>query len=144
MIMFDKGQTPLLFDEKNGYLKQIEYSGKTIPLCSKLWKIETNDGILEINDMTSFKTQAYSDMLKLFWENEKALVTVTLRAGDDGKIYWNINVDLFGGNGVNKVIFPLFEGLGFENDNYLLIGYQNGTLIKNPVDSLLAKNRSIT
>jgi len=46
-------------------------------------------------------------MLKLFWENEKALVTVTLRAGDDGKVYWNINVDLYDGRGVNKVIFPM-------------------------------------
>jgi len=107
MIIFEKGQSHLLFDEKNGYLDQIEYNGRTIPLRSKLWKIETSDGILEINDMTSFKTQAYSDMLKLFWENEKALVTVTLRAGDDGKVYWNINVDLYDGRGVNKVIFPM-------------------------------------
>jgi len=143
MIIFEKGKNPLLFDEKSGYLNGIEYNGKTISLCSKLWEIETNDGALEIKDMTSFRTQAYSDMLKLFWENEKALVTVTLRAGDDGKIYWNINADLYGTNSVGKVRFPIFEGLGFDNDNYLLVGYQSGTLLKNPVDAFLSKGKQI-
>ncbi len=143
MIEFKKGQSPLFFDEKCGYLKEIEYEKKRISLFSGLWKIEAESGVLEIKDMTSFRHEAYSDMLKLFWENEKAVVTVTLRSEECGKIYWSMNVDLKGENTVGKVIFPIFEGLRFENEDYLLVGYQNGTLLKNPVDSLLSKDEQI-
>ena len=143
MIEFNKGQTPLFFDEKMGYLEGAEYNGKKISLSSKLWRVETTDGTLEIKDMTSFTVQSYSDMLKLFWKNEKAQVAVTINAKCDGNIYWNINVDLYDKSAVNKVIFPIFEGLKFANENYLLVGYQNGTLLKNPVESLLSKDEQI-
>ena len=43
MIEFNKGQTPLFFDEKMGYLEGAEYNGKKISLSSKLWRVETTD-----------------------------------------------------------------------------------------------------
>ena len=41
---------------------------------------------------------------------------------------------------VEQVLFPVFEGLTFEQEEYLLLPYQNGTLLKNPVENLFQKN----
>ncbi|MBE7049656.1 MAG: hypothetical protein E7394_02670 [Ruminococcaceae bacterium] len=139
MIKIGNEKTTLIFDGEKGCLKSIQYGKNEISLLSRLWRVETNDGDIEIENMTSFSHQIYGNMLKLFWKNEKALITVTVRVEECGKIYWSINADLSGSNGVGKVIFPIFEGLRFEKEDYLLIGYQNGTLLKNPVDSLLSK-----
>ena len=143
MINFGNGQTILFFDEQVGYLKGIEYKKRYIPLLSKLWSVETRNGVLQICDMTSFRFEKYNDIIKLFWESDAGIVTVTIRIEDSGKVYWNVNVDLYDNNSINKVIFPIFEGLRFEKENYMLLGYQNGIILKNPVDSLLCKNKEI-
>ncbi len=141
-IVYGNKQTKLFFDEKNGYLEAIEYNGNKILLHSKLWSIQSVNGEISISDMNRFNAIDYKNILKLFWEGESAKVVVTLKAETE-KIRWQINVDLLNGNAINKVQFPIIEGMNFSKENYLLVTWQNGTIIKNPIEALLSKNKQI-
>lgn len=136
-IIFGNEQTQMYFNEK-GYLEKTEYKGRTIELQSSLWMIQTPEGWFGIADMDRFSVQSYGNMCKLFWKNNAATVTVTLRAERE-KIYWGINVDLYGENAVERVEFPILEGMKFSGENYLLTTWQNGCIVKNPVESFLSR-----
>ena len=55
----------------------------------------------------------------------------------------NISVDTHNKEAVNEVVFPIIEGLSFNTDNYILITWQNGRIIKNPVDNFLSKGYDV-
>lgn len=137
-IVFGNNSTTLSFNADSGYLEGINYGDKIIPLHSKLWSIQTTVGELTISDMASFRYEEYSDNIKLIWDSETAKVTVGVLLGEDDKIRMNIRTEVFNG-AVRRVKFPIIEGLNFKDDNYLLIAYQNGHLMKNPVDVFLSK-----
>lgn len=141
-IKLSTKNTTVCFDSEKGYLKQIEYGDKVILLQSKLWSIHTTQGNLTINDMDRFYVQSYDGVRKLFWENDATKICVTVRA-KDGKIRWNINAEVLGDNAISKVQFPILEGLNFDSDNYLLITWQNGHLLKNPIDGLLSRGEKV-
>ncbi len=142
IINFMSEKTQLVFDLQNGYLEQILYNGKTIPIHSKLWSIETNAGDFGIADMTSFRKEECPDNIKLFWKSATASVTVTILACDGGKIGMCINAEI-ADNAIKSIKFPIIEGMSFKNESQLLIPWQNGHLIKNPVDTLLSKNAEV-
>ena len=73
MIKLGSENVNLFFDSEKGYLQFVEYSNLKISILSKLWRVETNEGTLEIADMTSFSYQSYSNMLKLFWKLEEQI-----------------------------------------------------------------------
>ena len=77
-------------------------------LHSKLWSVQTKEDELGIADMDEFSVQSYGNMCKLLWKSDVATVTVTLHAECE-KIYWGFNVDLYGGDAVDKVEFPIIE-----------------------------------
>jgi len=134
--------TELCFDAEKGYLEKVVYGGREIPMHSKLWSVDTNQGALTIEKMSRFYVQSYDGVRKLFWENDAAKVCVTLRVRDE-KIRWNIVAELFDGSTVGAVQFPILEGLKFQNDNYLLLTWQNGHLLKNPIEDFLAKGEEV-
>ncbi|MBE7030411.1 MAG: hypothetical protein E7409_03155 [Ruminococcaceae bacterium] len=135
---FGNNQTKLLFDQEKGYLEKIEYNNRSVDIRSKFWCVHTVNGELTIADMKEFWVQSYGNMRKLFWKSDAATVTVTLRTEFE-KIYFGINVDLYGENAVNEVEFPIVEGMKFSKENYMLTTWQNGCIIKNPVENLLSK-----
>lgn len=168
-IKFGTEQLGFCFSKDSGYLEQIIYNEKQISVHSRLWKVQTAKGWLDIASMERFRFECCGAMLKLYWENAEALVTVTLRTetvsgtsetvSKYDKLRMNINVDLkadnsqcsagsnagahTGINAVNRVQFPIIEGLKFAQEDYLLVTWQNGSLIKNPIDSLLCKGEQI-
>ncbi|MBE7030770.1 MAG: hypothetical protein E7409_04995 [Ruminococcaceae bacterium] len=142
-IIFGNEQTKVYFGEEKGYLEKIEYKGRTIDLHSKLWSVQTKEGELGIADMTEFRHECYDGVIKLFWANDIAKVGITVKNGEDGKLRWRINADVFGGEVVRRVKFPILEGLNFDTENYLLITWQNGHLVKNPVDTFLCKGLEV-
>lgn len=142
-IIFETASTKLYFNSRNGRLEQIEYDGTLIPLSSKLWLVETANGKLTIDDMTQFNCERYENRLKLIWHSEAASVYVAVKEGDSGKINMNISIDTHGAAALNEVVFPIIEGLRFDTDNHLLITWQNGRIIKNPVDNFLCKGHDV-
>ena len=137
-IIFGNEQTKLFFGNEQGFLEKIIYNGHIMELHSKLWSVQTKEDELGIADMDEFSVQSYGNMCKLLWKSDVATVTVTLHAECE-KIYWGFNVDLYGGDAVDKVEFPIIEGMKFSKNNYLLITWQNGCIVKNPVESLLSR-----
>ena len=106
-ITFGNDEYTLCFNSENGYLEKVEYLGKPIELGSKLWSVCTANGELGIDNMKSFCAKAYEDVLKLFWKNEKALVTVNLKNDENKKIRMNLSVDLYDEDAINDVRFPI-------------------------------------
>ena len=141
-LTFENHQVALHFHAETGYLEGVTYRGSFIPLRSKLWQVEAGGKTLEIGDMTRFYYTRYPDALKLFWENDAAQVIVTV-CPDGEKLRLNLQVQLFRGNTVGKVHFPIFEGLRFDTDNELIITWQNGRVLKNPVDNFLCKGLQV-
>ena len=142
-INFGYGKTKVLFDSEKGYLEKIIYNGNVIECKSKLWSIESGEKYITIEDMTSFRVEEYSDNIKLFWKSKEAKVCVNISDKNDGKLRWNITAEVFGGKKLSRVKFPIIEGMNFNDDNYLLITWQNGHLIKNPVDNFLSKGAEV-
>ncbi|MBE7031314.1 MAG: hypothetical protein E7409_07860 [Ruminococcaceae bacterium] len=138
-LTFGNELTKVYFDKEKGFLKKIEYKGRTIHLCSKLWSVQVKEGELTIADMTAFRHECYEGVLKLFWESHAAKVCVIVKNGEDGKLRFRIMTEVFGGEAVRRVRFPILEGMKFDTENYLLLTWQNGRILKNPVDTFLCK-----
>lgn len=138
-IVFGNEQTKLCFSRETGFLEKIEYKERTIGLHSKIWSVQTREGELGIEDMTDFRYECHDGVLKLFWMSDIAKVGVTVKNGEDEKLRWCINAEVSDGEAVRQVRFPILEGLNFDTENHLLITWQNGHLVKNPVDSFLCK-----
>lgn len=142
-ITFGNESFQLCFNEADGRPEQILYLGKVIPLVGKLWSIRTKQGDLGIADMTKFWFERYTDVLKLYWTTSRETVIVNLRCDRDGKVRMNISAEVAQDNAVRDVRFPMIGGLNFEKDNYLLITWQNGRILKNPVETFLRKGMEV-
>lgn len=142
-ILFGTKDVRLEFDAVNGCLQQAFYQEQSIPLQSKLWKVQTGSGELGIADMAGFRYERYEKVLKLFWHSDKARVIVTLRVDQEEKLRMHISVDMMDGDAICEVRFPLMEGMSFRKDNYLLITWQNGRLLKNAVDTFFSKGAEV-
>ena len=141
-LTFGNDQVTLYFNKENGKLEGLSNGSVYTHLSSKLWKVETGSQTLEIGDMQWFYYEQYETVLKLFWEGEKAQVIVTV-SRDTEKLRWNLQVQLPIGDTVGKVHFPIFEGLRFTEDNNLIVTWQNGRILKNPVDNFLCKGLQV-
>lgn len=141
-IVFGDNSVQLCFNSEKGFLEEVHYGSKAVRLHSRLWSIQTKNGEIGIKNMSGFRFEKYADNLKLYWQSNAAAVMVTVQYGVDGKLRMNIRAEVVDST-ISQVKFPVLEGLTFENDNYLLITWQNGHLVKNPVDSLLCKDREV-
>ena len=142
-LTFGNRQTTLHFHAENGSLAGISYGGIYSPLPSKLWRVEAGSQTLEISHMQKFYYQQYEGVLKLIWEKENAQVIVTVNRGAEHKLRWNLQVQLSSGDTVGKVHFPIFEGLRFTQENNLILTWQNGRILQNPVETFLCKGLQV-
>lgn len=125
-------------DAGSGQILQIKAGEDTLPLRGSFWKIETGDrAFVTIWDMTSFTYTLTEEKLTLFWNKDTLTVKVQMFV-QDALLKMDITV-ASQTLGLNRILFPVYEGIEkiSGNDDYLTLPYQNGFLIKNPVDSLL-------
>ena len=125
-------------DAGSGQILQIKVGEDTLPLRGSFWKIETGDrAFVTIWDMTSFTYTLTEEKLTLFWNKDTLTVKVQMFV-QDALLKMDITV-ASQTLGLNRILFPVYEGIEkiSGNDDYLTLPYQNGFLIKNPVDSLL-------
>lgn len=141
-IEFGNGEVTLRFSGVNGALEGLVYGGAFVQVPGKLWRVETEGKNLEIGDMETFSWQRYESTLKLVWKNTAGQVIVTVEAGEGEKLRWNMQVQLHGGS-VGKVHFPILEGLRFETENNLIVTWQNGCMLQNPVENFLRKGLQV-
>lgn len=143
--MTDINFKKLYFDEKTGHLKGMCHNNNLYNINSEIWNIELIDKSSVFNvspdDSMNFRFEYTEKALTLFWENETISVIVTLN-DKDGFSHWHIAAESKSETKkINKVVFPIIKGLSAikekDCEDYLLLPYQNGWLIKNPADDLL-------
>ncbi|MBR7142123.1 MAG: hypothetical protein IKD06_01140 [Clostridia bacterium] len=142
-IRFGTGKTQVVFDARQGCLQKLCYGDLELALAGGLWRLQTREGMLLPEDMEKFSYALTSDCLQLCWTDSRATVTVTVCDGKDSKLRWRIKAETGESDSLSRVCFPVLTGLSFEEDNYLLIPWQNGHLIKNPVENFLRKKLSL-
>lgn len=122
----------------DGSLKHISYDGREIFKNSPLWKIKCKNYEYSIKDMTAFSFNSSDNYIELLWENDKLRVSVLINYDDGYK--FNLSAHLYNDEGIEKVIFPIFNNLKAicpeESHDYLMLPYQNGWLVKNPIKLL--------
>ena len=139
---FGNDQVKLQFSAENGKLEGFTYKGVFTALESKLWQVETAGKLLSIADMQAFSSKIYDNALHLIWQSKDARVIVAVSTDAENKLRWNIQAELYNGT-VGKVEFPIFEGLRFDTDNELIVTWQNGRLLHNPVENFLSKGLQV-
>lgn len=142
LITFENAPVTLHFNGENGKLESVGYAGKEIAIPSSLWRIDTGKTLLSIDTMQRFFCNNSGDAMELIWENDQARVIVMVSADGEQKIHWNIQAELTDG-AVGKVEFPIFEGLRFDTDNALIVTWQNGRILHNPVENFLCKGLQV-
>lgn len=137
----------LLFDKNQGMLKGIVYKNNFINLDSLLWGIDVkHENVMQefsIKDMPAFNYSFRENDLDMFWENDYFKVNVRLKCNEE-KIKWRIGVQSNSDEYcIYKVIFPIIGDITpFSEEgcnDYLLLPWQNGWIIKDPVHTLLDK-----
>ena len=141
-ITFGNEQITLQFNGENGKLEGFVYGGAFTAIPSLLWRIDTGKKVLDIDAMQQFSSRTYGDSLYLIWESREGKIIVKLAADEAQKIRWSIQVALNDG-AVGKVEFPVFQGLRFDTDNELIVTWQNGRILHNPVENFLRKGLQV-
>ena len=114
------------------------YNDKRFFANSPLWKIKCNKNEYTIKDMESFSHTEYDNYIELKWSNKEVSVIVCVFYDD--KYEFNIAVTA-SNDTIDNVVFPIFDDVNSISQNdetaYMLLPYQNGWLIKNPISTIL-------
>lgn len=150
-ITYASNGIQLKFDNVNGKLMKVIYREFIINMVSPVWRIEIkNSGkvnIVTIDDQMSFYHKITGNSLILSWKNDAYKVKVTINE-DYSKITWGIDVNsLIKDNCISKVIFPVIGNIKTIShdgeEDYLILPWQNGWLIRNPINTFLNKENAI-
>ena len=131
-----------VFDEGNGKLIGALIGGVKYKFGGDIWEITAkNENGTECTlipeQFEHFKYSQKPDLLELCWNNEEYEVTVTLSALND-KVFWNIAIQTVNYK-LKKIVFPKFNKIDSikNGKDMLLIPYQSGWIIENPVEKVL-------
>lgn len=141
MIEFASKKLMLYFDECDGKLLKAASPVGQAEMKSRLWEVKSTTGTYSISDSKQFCYNKTEQALKLKWTGKGISVCVTISKFDDG-LRWSISADL-ADDAVEYVQFPILEGLRFERNDNLLVGWQNGHVIEDPIGSFLREGNRI-
>lgn len=137
-ISFGTEAAMFCFAEDTGILTGIQTPFGQFAANSSVWKICAKDRTYTIADMETFSYAYSPKLMKLNWRGKGIRVSVRLVLVSE-TVRWKIFVDMTDAMPLEQVLFPVLEGLTFGREEYLLLPYQNGTLLKNPVENLFQK-----
>lgn len=132
----------ICFDEK-GIIKNIKNGNDEFKLNSITWDIEKGDNqVISPKDMTSFTYECKNDELKMYWKSDKDNVNVNIRYEDDF-LKMKINVDTK--DTLRRIRFPKYNSISkiTEKDDKLVLPYQQGFLINDPIENLLKSRKDV-
>lgn len=126
-------------EEEKGLILSIQEAEQELALRGSFWKIERTQACpLTIADMEQFTYELRGeDRLVLTWKKEAFRVCVTFREEEQ-----KLKMHIFAGGGEEKlerIHFPVYGGIEriSEAEDELILPWQNGFLIRNPIDTLL-------
>ena len=137
------------FDEIHGNIEKIEGNDFFIEFTKSIWEIETlKDGsnqLMYIEDMDTFDYAVGQDGIDLAWASSAMNVKVHV-CFKGRRTGWDIEAEVKAdGTFINKVNFPVFGSIQrlSEADDCLLLPWQNGWIIRDPVNTLLKHDGDI-
>ena len=137
MIIFGNETMKVCFRESDGMLMAIDSKYGKTSFENHIWAVNCGDSLCKPEDMGSFTAVQRKDALNLIWKKGEEKVCVMLTKGE--KIRWRIFVN--GSVPIYSVDFPIFKGLPAKHD--LLLGWQNGSVVEDFVDSFLALDKEV-
>lgn len=137
MIIFGNETMKVCFRESDGMLMSIDSKYGKTSFENHIWAVNCGDSLCKPEDMDSFTAVPKEDSLNLIWTKGEEKVCVVLTKGENirWRIFVNVSVP------VSSVDFPIFKALPAKHD--LLLGWQNGSVIKDFVDSFLALDKEV-
>ena len=151
MLRWKTDTCTLCLDEADGGLLGLETDGFHIPLEGALWGFDSagRDGgtrAVAPSPAFTFTHYAKSGTLHLLWEKPGTKVEVRIW-NLEGQMAMKIAVVLPEGEALGRVRFPILGGLPTlsENgaDDRLLLPWQNGFVIRDPLHTLLDKQEAL-
>jgi hypothetical protein len=131
----------LCFDEKNGGILKIENGNKSIAFSELGWMVELADKTQVTKKCGLVFSYEHSDVLSLNWKNEDISVAVTIFS-EDGMLKSKIKVDS-DAQPITRVNYPLYVGVKQLDGDRLLLPWQNGLIVKDPIKNLIAPEKKI-
>ncbi len=132
-------------DEQTGKLVSMAFKDREYLSPSNLWRVSLTDGnekkSMDLDDGFSFSSRITKNFLVLTWENDN-LKTVVNVLSEEEKLRWNIVVASKKTDyKISSVAFPIINGIETikttDDDDVLLVPYQGGWLIHDPVKEFL-------
>lgn len=146
-ICWETASHALYFDSSNGDLLTINSGGYVIPIRHSLWSFDKITALQQKQTVADsnafiFFSEKKADILHLYWKNDSAKIHVLLENQDE-QTAMKIEIHLTDGSKLFSVRFPVIGNIPYLSDNgeqdQLLLPWQNGFLIKNPIRNLLPK-----
>lgn len=141
MKSFGLGNYIIGIDTVNGRILEIKNGESSLEFSSLTWRLELADKSAIAPDSGMEFSYEYADSLTLSWHGCGASVKLTLfKDGDDLKSTMSASSDNIG---ISRVYYPLYNAVKKLPDDVLMLPWQNGLTVKNPLENLLAPEKSI-
>ena len=141
MITFKLGDYTVGIDDGTGRILDIKNGDKNIELSALTWRIQLSDKSEISTDSGMTFSYNYSDSLTLSWHGCGVNVELSLfTEGNDLKSSIKASSDALG---ISRVYYPLYNGVKKLPNDVLMLPWQNGLIVKDPLKNLLAPEKSI-
>lgn len=126
-------------DAERGIISKISNENQSIEFKRLAWEIELADkSVITLDTSLEFSYKC-TDKLSMLWQGSGVAVEMTFFVADN-LLKSNISVksdDI----AINRVYYPIYEGVKKLSDDELLLPWQNGLSIKDPLKNLVAPNK---
>ena len=120
----------------NGRLVELYQNGFRTGLCGSLWEIACNNALIE-NKSTDVTVVQNGNSAYLIWNCD--CFSVQVRAACKYNLLY-LSADVSGDKPIDSFTFPLFENIcdfGTPEESYMVVPYQSGFVVKNPIKNLV-------
>ncbi|MDD2392507.1 MAG: DUF6259 domain-containing protein [Eubacteriales bacterium] len=141
------GNASILINKDTGDLYELKYKEFKMLSAGCIWKLKLkhNNEILEFDkiDDLRFNYNYIQSGFRLIWSCDTFEVTVNI-TGRANRFLFDISVTTLSNKySIYEVVFPIIKGLkpidGNGEEDYLVLPWQNGLLINDPIHSLISK-----
>ena len=131
----------LSIDLCDGAISEISRGEESVDFSSLAWAVELSDGTrVTKKDGFEFSCES-SDALTLTWDGKYMSVTLTLFS-EGGMLKSKIKVDSRA-KSINRVYYPLYEDVRAKAGDSLVIPWQNGLAVKDPIKNLITPDKDV-
>ena len=126
-------------DAESGSISKISNVNQSIEFKRLAWEVELADkSVISLDTPLKFSYE-YSDKLLMLWQGDGVAVETTFFVVDN-LLKSSISVK-HDNKSINRVYYPIYEGVKKLSDDRLLLPWQNGFEVKDPIKNLIAPDK---